>query len=131
MTRFLADHDVEGQATMLWGVLAAGGWLDLLELQLLTFTDVGLPFDATDQQVWRFAQANRLVLLTNNRNMEDETSLERALRDENRASSLPVLTFSNVRRLTVKTYREACAVRIVEVALDLENQLGRGRIYIP
>ena len=75
MIRFLADHDIEGQASLIWGVLAARGWLTLLPLKLSTFTEVGLPINSSDRKVWRFAQAQRMVLLTNNRNMAGENSL--------------------------------------------------------
>lgn len=51
MIRFLADHDIEGQANLLWGVLAARGWLDLIPLELLTFKEVGLPPDSSDRVV--------------------------------------------------------------------------------
>jgi predicted nuclease of predicted toxin-antitoxin system len=38
--------------------------------------DVGLPDNSTDREVWRFAQANQMLLLTNNRNMEGVDTLE-------------------------------------------------------
>jgi hypothetical protein len=63
--------------------------------------------------------------------MKDETSLERTIREENRLNSLPVLTIGNIERLADLAYRERCADALVEISLDLENHLGRGRIYIP
>jgi len=39
----LVDHNMKGQALLLWGTLAAEGWFDLLSLRLVTFADVGLP----------------------------------------------------------------------------------------
>lgn len=131
MIRFLADHDVEGQARILWGVLAARGWLGLLDLELLSFRDVGLGIEASDRQIWRFAQERGLILLTNNRNMDHEDSLERTLRDESSPSSLPVLTIGSVPRLVETKYRERCALRVVEIAVDVESYRGSGRIYIP
>jgi predicted nuclease of predicted toxin-antitoxin system len=50
-------------------------------MRLARFVDVGLPYDSTDREVWRFAQANQLLLLTNNRNMEGLESLEQTIRD--------------------------------------------------
>jgi hypothetical protein len=111
--------------------LGAEGWIELLSLKLATFQTVGLPFDSSDRQVWRFAQVNRMMLLTNNRNMKGEDSLEQTLREENRPDSLPVLTISNAERLKEKIYRERCATRLAEVVLDLENHLGTRRIFIP
>src|SRR5712692_1726412 len=56
----LVDHNMKGQAILLWGTLAAAGWLDLLPMRLVTFEDVGLPVDCNDCLVWRFAQTLRL-----------------------------------------------------------------------
>lgn len=30
-----------------------------------------------------------------------------------------------------KAYRKKCAARLIEIALDLEEYLGTGRIYLP
>ena len=66
MTTVLVDHDMEAQAAVLRGIIAADGWLDLVPLQLVKFADVGLPVDTPDRMVWRFAQARGMLLLTNN-----------------------------------------------------------------
>ena len=58
MITILADRDVEGQAFLVWGTLSATGWLELLPMRLVRFADVGLPYDSTDREVWRFAQAS-------------------------------------------------------------------------
>jgi hypothetical protein len=126
----LVDHDIEGQAMALWGTLAAEGWLELFPLGLATFEKTGLPLDSSDRTVWRFAQAKGMLLLTNNRNMRGEDSLEQTLRDENTATSLPILTIGNVERLREQIYRQRCATRLIEIGLDLENFLGAGRIFI-
>jgi len=65
----LVDHDIEGQVLTLWGTLAAEGWLALCPLQLTTFVQVGLSVESSDRAVWRFAQAQGMLLLTHNRNM--------------------------------------------------------------
>jgi predicted nuclease of predicted toxin-antitoxin system len=129
--RFLSDHDIEGYAQLLWGTLASIGWLDLMRLELTTFREIGLPVNRNDREVWRFAQANGLILITNNRNMKDENSLEQTIREENQLNSLPVLTIGNVERVADLIYWEQCADALVEISLDIENHLGRGRIYIP
>ncbi len=129
--KFLSDHDIEGYAQLLWGTLASAGWLELINLELVTFRDIDLPINSNDREVWRFAQASGFILITNNRNMKDETSLEYTIREENQPDSLPVLTIGNVDRLTDLGYREQCADVLVEISLNLENHLGRGRIYIP
>lgn len=76
MITFLADYNLEGPALRLWGTIYAAGWLEAGPLQLLTFADVGLPEDSSDQEVWRFAQAQGMIWLTANRRMKGEDSLE-------------------------------------------------------
>jgi predicted nuclease of predicted toxin-antitoxin system len=127
----LVDHDIEGQILILWGALAAEGWLEFCLLQLVTFVQVGLPMDSNDRTVWRFAQAQGVILLTHNRNMKDEDSLEQTLREENTSTSLPVITVGRVERLRERTYRERCAVRLVEIVLEIVQYLGAGRLFIP
>jgi len=127
----LIDHNIEGQATLLWGALAAEGWLELVSLRLVRFTEMGLPFDSSDRVVWRFAQAQGLLLLTDNRNMKGEDSLEQTLREENTLNSLPILTIGNTDRLDERDYREQCISRLIEIILDLESYLGTGRLFIP
>jgi hypothetical protein len=83
---------MEGYAVVLQGTLASIGWLELLSLRLATFREVGLSIGSSDRTIWRFAQANRMVLLTNNRNMKGKDSLEQVLREENTITSLPILT---------------------------------------
>jgi len=131
MMTILADHNIEGDAERLWGTLASRGWLDLLSIRLVTFEEVGLSFESSDREVWRFAQANRMILLTENRNMKGQDSLEQTIREENTIVSLPVLTIGSLDRLKEKTYRERCADRLVEVVIYLENYLGTGRNFIP
>lgn len=131
MITVLVDHDIEGQALALWGTLGKMGWLEIVDMELSTFRDVGLPSNSTDRDVWRFAQANGMILFTNNRNMDGEDSLEQTLRNENRLTSLPVLTVANADRLSERRYRERCAAQILEIVIDLDKNLGRSRIYIP
>jgi len=131
MITVLVDHDIEGQALALWGTLGKTGWLEMVDVQLATFQNVGLPFDSSDREVWHFIQANKMILLTNNRNMDGEDSLEQTLRDENMATSFPVLTIANADRLSERIYRERCAAQLIEIVIDLDINLGRSRIYIP
>ena len=52
MITILVDHDMEGQAFLLWGTLSATGWLELLPMRLARSVDVGLSYDSTDREVW-------------------------------------------------------------------------------
>ena len=131
MIGILIDHNIEGQATLLWNVLQTEGWLRLVPLHFMQFTDIGIPFDSSDRFVWRVAQARKLLLLTANRNMQDENSLEQTIREENQEGSLPVITISNAERIAETAYRAECSARLVEIAIYLDDYMGAGRLYIP
>lgn len=128
---FLVDIHLTWQAMLLSSTLTADGWTDLLSLRVRTFAEAGLPAESTDRTVWRFVQANRMILITANRNMEGPDSLEQTIREENTPSSYPVITIGNVRRLGERSYRRRCGDRLAEIAFDLPNYLGVGRIFIP
>lgn len=100
-------------------------------MKLIMFSDIGLSDNANDRVVWRFAQAEKMILLTANRNMEGDDSLEQIIRTENTLTSLPVVTIANIDSLKDRAYREACAERLLEIAFDLDNYLGTARIFIP
>jgi hypothetical protein len=131
MITVLADHNIEGQAALLWSTMATSGWLELNLLGLATFAEVGLPLSSTDRAVWRFVQTHDMLLLTGNRNMDGEEALEQVIREENHAAALPVLTIGSLDRIVERSYREACADRLVAIGLYLDNYRGAGRIYLP
>jgi len=72
-----------------------------------------------------------MLLLTGNRSMKGPHSLEQTIREENTATSLPVITVSSANRLDERLYRERCGSRLIEIILDLDNYLGVGRLFIP
>lgn len=72
-----------------------------------------------------------MIFLTNNRNMKGRDSLEKTMREENKTDSLPIVTIGNVDRLQERNYREQCVTKLAEIVVDLNDNLGRGRIYIP
>ncbi len=128
----LIDHNIEGQAAWLWDTLEAEGWLEIIPVEMVMFKDVGLAIDSNDRAIWRFAQAHRFILLTANRNMDGEDSLEQTLRDENKETSLPILTISKVEYLEDRTYRKKCAAEaLLEIVINLDNYLGTARMFIP
>ena len=85
-----------------------------------------LAYNSTDRDVWRFAQDNQMLLLTDNRNMVGADSLEQTIRDENQVTSLPVITLSRADRVIEQSYRERCATRLLDIILGLDNYLGTG-----
>ncbi len=131
MTVILADCNMEGQAILLSGMFNSGRWSELFPIRFITFREAGLPFDSSDRTVWRFAQDNQMLLLTDNRNMKGTDSLEQTLSEENTLTSLPVLTIGNTARLAEREYREKCAIRLAEIIYDLEKYKGTRRLFIP
>lgn len=131
MTTILVDHNIEGQAALLLGTYLEEGWADLSPVRFVTFQEVGLIPKSSDRVVWRFAQAHEMVLLTNNRNMRGQDSLEQTLREENTPTALPVLTIGNIERIVERAYRARCAARLAEVIYELEQSRGVSRLFIP
>jgi hypothetical protein len=86
--KFLIAHNLEGHAEILLGTIAGQGWLELLPIQFVTFKEINLSIDSSDRIVWRLAQTNQMILLTANRSMKGEESLEQFLREENTANFL-------------------------------------------
>ena len=128
---FLIDYNLRGQAALLWGTIAAEGWLELMPIRFIGFEEVGLPENSSDRLVWQVAQSSKMIILTANRNMKGDDSLEQVIRDENTLQSLPVVTIGNKERLDEQSYREQCASRLVEILFDIENYMGVDRVYIP
>jgi hypothetical protein len=131
MILVLLDNDLNGRWELFDGSLKHSGWSDLNLFDFITFNEIGLAEDAKDREVWQRAQELGMILLTGNRNQDDDTSLEQTIREKNTYLSLPVITVSDPKRLSNPTYRESCVDRLVEIIFDIENFLGCGRLCIP
>ena len=101
MIRILPDHDVIGSTDLIirycdehWPEFVAG-----LDLEIARFADFGLVIEAKDIDVWKVCQEIHLCPVTGNRNQDDPDSLEDAIRQFNRAESLPVLTIGRPQSL--------------------------------
>ena len=127
----LVDYNLNWEAVLISGSLTSGGWLDIVSIRLVTFADIGLPANSNDRVVWQFAQANRMLLLTANRNAKGRDSLERVMREENTPTSLPIITIGDRERVSEYDYRNSCVERLVEIVLDLQDYMGVGRLFIP
>jgi hypothetical protein len=129
---FLIDHNLKGHSLVFFGAIASQGWLDIVPIQFVTFTDMDLSIDSDDRTVWRLAQENQMILLTANRSMKGKDSLEQVMREENTSESLPVITVSNADRLLNDSeYRSRCVESLVEIMLDIDTYRGARRIFIP
>jgi hypothetical protein len=74
----------------------------------------------------------QMILLTANRSMKGEDSLEQVIREENTMDSLPVITIGDADRfLADRVYRNRCVDRILEILLDIETWMGVGRLFVP
>lgn len=128
---FLVDYNLDGYALVFLGILTKRGWLEFLSIRFVTFKEAGLSMDASDRVVWHYAQTNQMMILTANRNMKGEDSLEQVIREENTTGSLPVVTIGNLPHLDEFDYRERCVERLIEIVLEIESYLGVGRLFIP
>lgn len=127
----LLDNDLTGNGLFIEEGLRETGWDQLIQFQFRRLRDYGLPANLPDQDIWRFVQAHRLLLVTNNRNDEDETSLQATMQRENTLESMPIVTVSDKDSLIQMDYRQRVAHRLAEIVFDLENYLGTGRLFVP
>ncbi len=128
---FLVDYNLDGYALIFLGMLTKLGWLEFTAIEFVTFKEVGLSMDSSDRVVWRYAQGHQMMILTANRNMKGEDSLEQVMREENTETSFPVVTIGNLDRFSESDYRERCVERLIEVVIDIEQYKGVGRLFIP
>lgn len=131
MRGIVADVNVEGHVARLVELLRTGEWAEywpLMNVELVTFTDIGLESNDPDRDVWRACQRESLVLITANRNDDGPDSLAA----ESDATSLPVLTISNALLfLSSAEYAARVATKLVDYLLEMDNYLGAGRLYLP
>lgn len=129
---FLIDHNLKGHALIFFGAIASQGWLSIVPIRFVTFDEINLSIDSDDRVVWRLAQENRMILLTANRSMKGDDSLEQVMREESTLESLPVITVSSADRLLNDSgYRGQCVESLIEIVLDIDLYLGSRRIFIP
>jgi predicted nuclease of predicted toxin-antitoxin system len=128
---FFVDFNLDGYAVVLLGILIKRGWLDLIDIEFVTFREVGLSKNSSDRVVWDYAQANQMMVLTANRNMKGKDSLEQVMRDSNSLDSFPIVTIGDMSRIDETEYREQCVDRLVEIVINIDNYMGAGRLFIP
>ena len=129
---FLVDHNLRGHAVLLSGSIVSSRWLDWLLIQFITFDEMSLPINSDDRVVWQLAQSNQMILLTANRSMKGDNSLEQVMREEITSTSLPVITIGDADRLLNDSqYRERCAIRLIEIVIDINTYMGVSRLFIP
>jgi hypothetical protein len=135
VTKLLVDGNIDGHGRLLCSRLVTEKWklfADYLGVQFLYLKDVGLNRDSPDDVVWRLCQANGYYLLTANRNMQTNDSLEATIRREGTAESLPVLTLADADLLYESAeYLEKVVESLLDRLLSAANYVGAGRVYLP
>ncbi len=135
MKGLVADANIEGQVEYLVQRMKTDAWADFwqaLDLVLYGFEEVGLSMSATDPEVWKVCQAEQLILITDNRNLDSEDSLESTIRRNNTAESLPVLTIADMNEFrTNSSYVERVVETLYDYLLRIDDVRGTGRLYLP
>lgn len=137
MPGLLADVNVQGHLPYLERLIANLGLREMLAelgLTLATFPDLGLSRHTDDRTLWNYCQANGWVLFTENRNHEDENSLEATIRDSWREGHLPIITLANKGRFeNSEDYARIVAEEVTDVLIRVFHDAVRDqpRIFVP
>ncbi len=135
MKGLVADANIQGQVEYLVRRMQANVWADFwqgLGLLLYRFEDIGLSASSTDLEVWSVCQAEQLILITDNRNLDSEESLEATIRRNNTPESLPVFTIADMSEFrTNSSYVERVVKALYEYLLTIDDVRGTGRLYLP
>jgi hypothetical protein len=127
----LLDNDLRGHGLFIEVAWRETGWSQLLPLEFKLLRDFRLPDNCPDQDIWRFVQSHQMLLITNNRNREDETSLQATIERENTPDCLPVITVTNKELLVNKEYRQRVAEALAAILMYPNDYLGTGRVFVP
>jgi hypothetical protein len=78
------------------------------------------------------AQAEELILITDNRNLDSEDSLEATIRRNNTPESLPVFIIADMNQFrTNNSYVECVVEGLYDYLLRIDDVRGTGRLYLP
>jgi len=131
----VADANIQGQVEYLVQRMQADAWADFwqaLGLVVGRFEDVGLSASSTDLEVWNVCQAEQLIFITDNRNLDSEDSLETTIRWNNTPESLPVFTIADMNEFrTNSSYVERVVETLYDYLLRIDDVRGTGRLYVP
>jgi len=131
----LVDVNLDGHAELLEMRLGTDLWRELrdhLDIRFLHFDQAGLDRTTKDESIWRWCQQTGCYLLTANRNLEADDSLEATIRREGTPQSVPVLTLADPGRMLQSVdYLDRVAESLLAYLLEAEAIRGAGRLYLP
>jgi predicted nuclease of predicted toxin-antitoxin system len=131
----LADINALGPIEYLIQRMQAEPWADFwngLGLVFKHFEDVGLSTSSSDLIIWQTCQAEELVLITDNRNLDSSDSLEATIRQYNTPNALPVFTIGDLDKFrTSRAYADRVLEMLYEYLLRIDSVRGTGRLYLP
>ncbi|MEG4446556.1 hypothetical protein QUB47_13270 [Microcoleus sp. AT9_B5] len=52
------------------------------------------------------------------------------MREENEPTSVPIITIGDPDRVNEYDYRERCVEKLVEIAIDIQDYMGAGKLFI-
>ncbi len=135
MKGLMADANIQGQVEYLVQRMKADVWADFwqgLGLVLHHFENFGLSASSTDLEIWNVCQSEQLLLITDNRNLDSEDSLEATIRRNNTPGSLPVFTIASMSEFrTSNSYVERVVEALYDYLLRIDDVRGTGRLYLP
>jgi hypothetical protein len=131
----VADTNIQGQVEALVRRMRADDWTafwQALGLVLYRFDEIGLSPSASDLEVWNVCQTKQLILITDNRNLDSENSLEATIRQYNTPESLPVFTIADIREFRRdSSYVERVVEALYDYLMRIDEIRGTGRLYLP
>ncbi len=81
--------------------------------------------------VWNVCQAEQLIPITDNRDLDSEESLEATIRRNNAPASLPVFTIADMSEFrTDRFYVEHVIRALFDYILRIVDVRGTGRLYL-
>lgn len=135
MPTIMADHNAEGHLQVLLSIWMSADWNEFwtnANCEIGSFERLAISEYESDAVIWELCQTQGILLVTCNRNADDDDSLEAVIRRVGTPISLPVFTISDPDRLMRdRDYAERVAARLIEYIYDLENMRGTGRLYLP
>jgi hypothetical protein len=131
----MGDNDIRGQMAVIVQLLESDAWREIwtsLNLSVRTFAELSLPVDASDNAVWHACQQNEVILITGNRNNDDDDSLHATIEAHNTPTSLPVMTIAYPNGVVNSwPYAHRVVERLLQYLLDIDKVRGAGRLWLP